>query len=546
MSEYNNENGILKKKKVFQIVKDTITNKKILIFNEISSIPEGLLASNQEIQEIRDFPCTVEKIGEECFKACLNLEEVHMPDTITELGKNCFAFCNKLHKCTISNSITTIPKGCFRSCSELDNITIPNSVIELQDNCFSACKKLKTIHIPDTVKTIGKQAFSYCKSLESFTFNNNITSISEQIFNNCKELKYVYLPENLTTIQNMAFLGCDKLRDVRLPNTLKHIGNNSFGYCLRLKNIIIPENVETLGSYAFEDCENLESVTILSEHLNTIGDNVFIGCKNIKQLDIPQGALTKKCFDFENMQNLKSIIYDKQKILDLTDKDKFVELVNNGKYIYMNYIDKENNPIFNVVSYKPNKEDSNFNENLTKNFNALINHNVFKDVEDLNIPGLCLNMMSILNIDTCMNFLDLLYKKDNYKLSKIQQSKPRNVLHKLFSKIKKIFAKDIVDNYNTQHTMTSVEKLKKIFQTITIDEYSQNLDDFFSANMEKIVNSNDTEFLKKLFVKQENVGIRGNVSNADRNMALVVEADNSANAHSSNFVTRNVREENER
>lgn len=551
MSNYNNNNGILKKKKGFEIVKDTSTNKKMLIFEEISNVPDRLLSSNQDIQEICNFPYTIKKIGEESFKACLNLEEVHIPDTITELGKNCFAFCNKLHKCTISNNIEIIPEGCFRSCSELDNVKIPNSVIELQDNCFSACQKLKNIHIPDTVKTIGKQAFSYCKSLESFTFNNNITSISEQTFNNCRELKYVYLPENLTTIQNMAFLGCDKLRDVKLPNTLKYIGNNSFGYCLKMKNVVIPEEVETIDSYAFEDCQKLENVTILSKRLNTIGDSIFIGCKNIKYLNIPQGILKNKFFDFENMPNLKKIIYEGQEILNLTDKDKFIELVNNGKYIYMKYIDKDNNSIFKMVSDIPNK-DRNFNNNLTKDFNTLINHNLFKNVEVLNTPEICLNMMSVLDTDTCISFLDLLYNKDNSKLSKIKQYKPRNVLHKIFNKIRKLFTKNIVDRSDIEHTITSVEKLKKIFQTITIDESTQNLNNFFLTNMEKIANSNDKEFLKKIFMKKENQSdkdIRKSIPKINKSIDVTinvidVEADNNiCDRYNKNLSIKNIREE---
>lgn len=547
MSEYNNDNGILNKKKVFEIVKDINTNKKMLILNEISSIPDRLLLSNQDIQEIRNFPYTVKKIGEESFRACLNLEEVHMPDTITEVSKNCFAFCNKLHKCTISNSISTIPEGCFRSCSELDNVTIPDSVIELQDNCFSACKKLKTIHIPDTVKSIGKQAFSYCKSLESFTFNNNITSISEQTFNNCRELKYVYLPESLTEIQNMAFLGCDKLRDVKLPNTLKHIGDNSFGYCLKMKNVVIPEKVEIMGSYAFEDCENLENVTILSKCLNTIGDNIFIGCKNIKNLNIPQGTLNKKFFDFENMSKLKRIIYEGQEILNLTDKDKFIELVNNGKYIYMNYIDKDNNPVFKIVSDIPNK-DSSFNDNLTEDFNKLINHNLFRNVNTLNTPEICLNMISVLDTDTCIKFLDLLYNKDNSKLSKIKQYKPRNILHKIFSKMKKMLTKNIVDCPDMERTMTSAERVRKIFRTITIDDHTQNLNDFFSTNIEKIANSNDEEFLKKIFMKKENEDnrdIRKEVTKFDESIGIItgVEADNNSNRFNRDLDIKNVREE---
>ena len=96
-------------------------------------------------------------------------------------------------------------------------------------------------------------------------------------------------------------------------------------------------------------------------YLNTIGDNIFIGCKNIKNLNIPQGTLNKKFFDFENMSKLKRIIYEGQEILNLTDKDKFIELVNNGKYIYMNYIDKNlkeinnNNTIGILICKKENK-----------------------------------------------------------------------------------------------------------------------------------------------------------------------------------------------
>lgn len=114
--------------------------------------------------------------------------------------------------------------------------------------------------------------------------------------------------------------------------------------------------------------------------------------------------------------------------------------------------------------------------------------------------------------------------------------------------MKEMLTKNIVDCPDMERTMTSAERVRKIFQTITIDDHTQNLNDFFSTNIEKIVNSNDEEFLKKIFVKKENEDnrdIRKEVTKFDKSIDIItdVEADNTCNRFNRNLDIKNVREE---
>ena len=51
----------------------------------------------------------------------------------------------------ITYSVTSLGDDCFRGCMGLTSITIPNSVTSLGDRCFYRCTGLTSINIPNSV-----------------------------------------------------------------------------------------------------------------------------------------------------------------------------------------------------------------------------------------------------------------------------------------------------------------------------------------------------------------------------------------------------------
>lgn len=527
---------------------DELTKKPILIFpkgKDITTLPKNFFASNKDFNIIH-IPETVKIIEDNCFNQCSNLEEITLPNSIHTIGKNCFkgcyklksihipdtlkslengafSFCRKLKTVTLPNSLTRIPKLCFFGCDNLSSLNINNSfnleginlsdnITVLEDSCFGECNNIKTFKVPDNITYIGKGAFENCKSLEEFIFNDNITDINEQLLINCRSLHTIHIPKNLENIHYMAFSGCESLKQITLPETLSYIGESSFSYCTELKEIIIPQNVQQIDNNAFENCNKLEAVTILSNNIKYIGNNIFDYCSNIKYLNIPQGTLNNNIFDFSNMSKLKTIIYNNRQILNLNENEQFTDLINNDKYICINYLDKNNKSIYKVTTNKDNDNNEIKTEiDLTTNFLKLFNHDALKNIDNINKKAnICLNMMSILDIEVCNEFLNKLSEnmlKDNTNnMIKL----PKNKIYNLFNKIKNKFIKFKEKDINSTNDINPIQKLYTLFENINVQKVPKEFNELFLNNMNEIVNSKCAVFIDDIINKKlKHSSIRG-------------------------------------
>ena len=80
-----------------------------------------------------------------CFRDCLGLTNVIIPDTVTRLSDSCFYNCSGLTNVVIPDSVTSLGQYCFTGCSSLTNVVIPDSVTSLGQYCFTACSKLTSV-----------------------------------------------------------------------------------------------------------------------------------------------------------------------------------------------------------------------------------------------------------------------------------------------------------------------------------------------------------------------------------------------------------------
>ena len=99
-------------------------------------------------------PDTINKIGDNSFAFCLDLETVDMGNGVEELGQNAFIGCEKLKTVMLSNKLTEMPMGAFQQCA-IETITIPSGVQSIKENAFALCESLKEVHITESVKEIA-------------------------------------------------------------------------------------------------------------------------------------------------------------------------------------------------------------------------------------------------------------------------------------------------------------------------------------------------------------------------------------------------------
>ncbi len=106
-------------------------------------------------------------IGVNAFENAAALQQIILPDSVWSLGKGCFMGCTGLQQIPEMNAagLTRIPENCFRGCVKLTEVTIPQQITRIDSGAFYRCDNLKTIHIPESVTVIGEKAFANTEAM---------------------------------------------------------------------------------------------------------------------------------------------------------------------------------------------------------------------------------------------------------------------------------------------------------------------------------------------------------------------------------------------
>lgn len=123
------------------------------------TLPETVQWNNQTY--------TVERIGKNAFKKCVNLEAITLPDGLCTIGADAFFGCTSLRTVIIPDSVKTIAMGSFASCSKLAVVRFGSQLERVNMYAFSECTSLETVSLPATVVYVGEYAFGDCSSLKS-------------------------------------------------------------------------------------------------------------------------------------------------------------------------------------------------------------------------------------------------------------------------------------------------------------------------------------------------------------------------------------------
>ena len=250
---------------------------------------------------------------------------------------------------------------------------------------------------------------------------------------------------------------------------------------------------------------------------------------------MPKGVFPESSFDFNYMPNLKKLVYDGKALLNLVDNEKFNNLVYNGRYIYVEYLNRNGEIISRVFDCLA--EPNIFNRmsaQLTSQFRRLSTHNVFKNAFDSDDTKyrICLNMLGCISYGTSKRLLDLLLerklsnnfgakKKDN-EINLVNKNLPtsinkrehKNLFSKTVHRIKDSFTqinpfrkKNFVDSVpNMESEQDEIVTLTDFFETlfgnINMDTNIMNYTKFFYQNLFEISNIHSMRELETLSMVQ--------------------------------------------
>ena len=149
--------------------------------------------------------------------------------------------------------VTGIGDEAFKACVNLNSITFEGELLYVGEAAFYGCSGLKTIVLPETVETIKANAFRSCTALESVTLSQKLEKIELAAFWDCTALKSISLPADLKTIGGGAFWNCAALTEVVIPAGVETVGDTAFYGCTALKSATYTSTTE-LGESVFDNC----------------------------------------------------------------------------------------------------------------------------------------------------------------------------------------------------------------------------------------------------------------------------------------------------
>lgn len=137
---------------------------------------------------------------------------VRIDDNIKELSDYAFYKCNMLVDVDLSNAaeLSAFRSNCFKECVNLSTITLPNQTKEIDSNCFSSCRNLKNFQFP---------GYSYDVDQEQ---SPQLTTIQDCVFEGCTNLKSIAFPksiDNISKVNNECLKNSSISRIVFLNNS---------------------------------------------------------------------------------------------------------------------------------------------------------------------------------------------------------------------------------------------------------------------------------------------------------------------------------------
>lgn len=253
-----------------------------------------------------DISNEVIELGTECFKDCMGLTSVIVPDNVTLINDYCFQDCRNLTSITLSQNLIRIGDFCFRYCGALTSAIVPSTIEDLGTASFANCSNMSSITIEtNKIKILKGFTFVYCSSITSIKLPNMLETIGENCFNYCINLESITFPSTLKKLDLQAFVNCKKITSIILPQNLEYIGYNCFGGCQLLGNVTFmnPHKITVFNPYRLDG-------TLIFPHplaFQQTKDGIIVNYYNTKNNDdlplivrVNQVAFTNPVYNYFN------------------------------------------------------------------------------------------------------------------------------------------------------------------------------------------------------------------------------------------------------
>ena len=130
-------------------------------------------------------------IGQRAFANCNNIIFLSVPYNIQKIEDNAFAGCLNLNNVAGAETVVELGEGAYRSTSILE-AQIPEGQQEIGYAMFFDCPYLTTVDLPDSLKAIGEVAFSGCSNLIELRIPNSVEKIASNAFDGNENITLIY------------------------------------------------------------------------------------------------------------------------------------------------------------------------------------------------------------------------------------------------------------------------------------------------------------------------------------------------------------------
>ena len=286
--------------------------KNLIIPDSLTRIPSWVFAEKKFLHTVNLGESVVE-IGRGAFQSCENLNSVTIMPMLETLSVNAFRNCTQLEKVILydnkdTSALRFIGRCCFKGCIALNKVELPETCAEIEEQVFYRCESLRQIALPRWLRAISPETFAYCFSLEGICIRSKCVEIGTSAFLNSISLKYIRGANQVRKISGTAFKGCkslselpsfkgvskinfgafegdESLTQVDLSQTsIQNVNKRLFYRCINLSTVLLPDGVRLIDDSAFEEDTNLVTVSPIST-VQRVGCKAFRGCSSLQSFD---------------------------------------------------------------------------------------------------------------------------------------------------------------------------------------------------------------------------------------------------------------------
>ena len=216
---------------------------------------------------------TITTIGNECFKDCINLKQLSLPETVSNIGSHALENCQSIEYLKLPDDIKECSIALCRGCSMLREVILPKACTSIKQSCFSQCANLESVTWPCLLESIERLAFANTR-LKIMVCPSSVKNIHMQAFAD-SQLSCLVL-HNPKTIVNTKGLPktCKLLRHEATDIALKDLETSNLFVKKRFKlspgqynNQLLFEWIDPLKPELVTSTFFIENITV--EPMNT-------------------------------------------------------------------------------------------------------------------------------------------------------------------------------------------------------------------------------------------------------------------------------------